>query len=113
VNKLAHAKTPEPLAAELMKGASSTAYRTLGDYHEWPTKWAGDSASEAIGAYSGLVFGPVSMAADGTMDRMETVPPKNFDELQLPRVKRQLKKAAVHLAQLLNSIRFKRSVCSS
>jgi hypothetical protein len=64
-------------------------------------------STEAIGAYRGLVFGPVSLKADGKIERMETVPPKDYDEQQLPRVKRQLEKAAVHLAQLLNSVRFK------
>jgi hypothetical protein len=66
-----------------------------------------DSATEAIAAYKGLAFGPVNLKADGKIDRMETVPPKNYDEHQLPRVKRQLEKAAVHLAHLLNSVRFK------
>ena len=62
---------------------------------------------KAIGAYKGLAFGPVSLKPDGKMDRMETVPPANYDEQQLPRVRRQLEKAAIHLAQLLNSVRFK------
>lgn len=106
-NKLAHAKEPEPLAALLTKGASATLYRTPGDYHEWAAKWVSDSATEAISAYKGLVFGPVSLKPDGKIERMETVPPKNNDEQQLPRVKRQLEKSAVHLAQLLNSVRFK------
>ena len=48
VNKLAHAKEPGPLAALLTKGASSTLYRTAGDYHEWPARWVTDSATEAM-----------------------------------------------------------------
>jgi hypothetical protein len=66
-----------------------------------------DSATEAIAAYKGLVFGPASLKEDGKIERMETVPPANYDEQQLPRIKRQLEKSAVHLAQLLNSVRFK------
>lgn len=38
--------------------------------HEWPAKWVSESATEAIGAYSGRVFGPVSLKADGKIDRM-------------------------------------------
>jgi len=63
-----------------------------------------DSAKEAIAAYNGLVFGPVSLKADGKIERMETLPPSNYDEQQMPRVKTQLAKSAVHLAQLLNSV---------
>ena len=107
VNKLAHAKTPEPLAALLTKGAGTPLFKTAGDYRDWPAKWVADSATEAINAYKGLIFGPVSLKADGTIDRMEIVPPNDYDAQQLPRVKRQLEKAAVHLAQLLNSVRFK------
>jgi hypothetical protein len=54
-----------------------------------------------------IVFGPASLKPDGKIERIEIVPPNNYDEQQLPRVKRQLEKASVHLAQLLNSVRFK------
>lgn len=57
-------------------------------------------------AYKGLVFGVVSLKADGKIDRIETVRPKDYDAQQLPRVKLQLEKSAVHLAQLLNSVGF-------
>jgi hypothetical protein len=107
VNKLVHAKTPEPLAALLAKGASLSILKTPGDYHEWANRWASDSASEAIGAYEHLIFGPGSVKADGQIDRIEIIPPDDYDEQQLLRVERQLQKAAVHLAQLLNSIGFK------
>ena len=107
VNKLAHAKTSEPLSALLAKNTTTTLFKTPGDYHDWPTKWVTDSAAEAIGAYKGLVFGPVNLKADGKIDRMETVKPADYDAQQLPRVEQQLEKSAVHLAQLLNSVRFK------
>ncbi len=107
VNKLAHAKTSEPLAALLAKDATANLFKTSGDYHDWPAKWVTDSATEAIGAYKGLIFGPVSLKADGKIERMETVKPADYDAQQLPRVKQQLRKSAVHLAQLLNSVRFK------
>ncbi len=107
LNKLAHAKEPEPLAALLRKGSSVTLFPTAGDYHLWPARWVSDSATEAIAAYKGIVFGPASLKPDGKIERIEIVPPNNYDEQQLPRVKRQLEKASVHLAQLLNTVRFK------
>ena len=106
-NKLAHSKEAEPLTTLLTKNTDITLFTTPGDYHEEAAKWVRDSVTEAIAAYKGLVFGPASLKADGKIDRMETVPPKDYDAQQLPRVKRQLQKSAVHLAQLLNSVRFR------
>ena len=75
--------------------------------YECLSSWFSDSATEAIGAYNHLVFGPVSLKADEKIDRMETVKPRDYDPQQLPRVQSQHEKSAVHLVQLLNSIRFK------
>jgi hypothetical protein len=91
-NKLAHSKESEPLAALVKKGSSLTLFPTGGDYHTWPAKWVTDSATEAIAAYKGIVFGPAGIKADGKIERMEIVPPNNYDEQQLPRVKRQPRK---------------------
>jgi len=107
VIKLAHSKEPGSLAAILTKDCTVEMFKTPGDYHTWPAKWVSDSAKEAIAAYNGLIFGPVSLKAGGMIERMETLPPKDYDEQQIPRVKTQLEKSAVHLAQLLNSVRFK------
>jgi hypothetical protein len=42
----------------------------------------------------------------GTIARIEVTLPDGYVEKQLPRAKTQLAKAAAHLSQLLNSIRF-------
>jgi hypothetical protein len=69
VSKLAHAKTPSPLAALLTKDVSITKFTTPGDYHTWPAKWVEDSATEALAAYKGLEFGPASLKPDGKPHR--------------------------------------------
>jgi hypothetical protein len=43
----------------------------------------------------------------GKISRIEILPPTDYDELHLPRVKTQLEKSCVHLAQLLNSVGWK------
>ena len=107
VSKLAPAKSPGSLTALLQKDCSVDLFKTPGDYHEWPAKWVSDAAKEAIGAYESLGFGVVSLKPDGKIDRIETVKPADYDAQQLPRVKLQLEKSAVRLAQLLNSVKWK------
>jgi hypothetical protein len=62
---------------------------------------------EAVEVYRGITYGPATMKPDGSIDRIEITLPDRFWDQQLPRAKSQLAKAAVHLAQLLNSIRFR------
>ena len=106
MNNLAPAKTSGSLTTLLAKGASTKLFQTPGDYHDWPARWVRDSATKAVGAYKGLTFGAVSLKRDGKIDRINTVSPEDYNSQQLPRVKRQLEKSGVHLAQLLNSVRF-------
>ncbi|MEO6787978.1 MAG: hypothetical protein ABI318_17780 [Chthoniobacteraceae bacterium] len=90
MNKLAHSKEPAPLVELLTKDVTADLYKARGEYRDWPAKWVSDSATEAIGAYNGLVFGPVNLKVDGKIDRTETVPPADYAEQQMPRVQRQL-----------------------
>ena len=69
VNKLAHSKEPAPLVELLTKDVTADLYTARGEYRDWPAKWVSDSATEAIGAYNGLVFGPVNLKVAGKIDR--------------------------------------------
>jgi hypothetical protein len=103
------AKTPEVLAVALEQTGTVASWPTLGDYHHWQAAWAGDSATVAMKIYAGIQFGAVTMKGNGEIDRIEITLPggtRTYDETQEPIARLQLAKAAVHLAQLLNSIRF-------
>lgn len=90
-------------------GAVSTVQKWLtpGDYHQWAAKWVGDSATEAIEAYKGIRFGEAKLDENKRLERIEIELPDNYESVQTTRAKTQLAKAACHLAQLLNAIRYK------
>jgi hypothetical protein len=80
--------------------------KTPGNYHSWPIKWAEDSEAVAIGAYNGIQFGAAKLGTNGTIERIEIKFPSGYVPAEVPRVQLQLSKAAVHLAQLLNAIKY-------
>jgi hypothetical protein len=106
VTDLIHAAPNQPLAAQLRAEGDGEKWITPGDYHHWAEKWIEDSSAQAIEVYRGIVFGAATIDPKGTIARIEITLPDGYVEKQLPRAKTQLAKAAVHLAQLLNSIRF-------
>src|SRR6266567_4509318 len=76
------------------------------DYHNWPALWTEDSAAEANGVYKGVTFHSAVFKANDVPKEITITLPKNYDPQQTPRVTRQLAKAAYHLAELLNQIKW-------
>ena len=98
------------LAEELKHDVSISKWKTTGDYHTWPGSWIGDTALEAGKAYQGIQFGAATVNASGGIERIDITLPggtAKYKTVQEIRAKTQLVKASVHLAQLLNSIRYK------
>ena len=91
--------------AEILSEAP-LAPQTAGDYHSWPMKWVEDSETVAIGAYDGIQFGPAKLGENGSIERMEIKLPSGYVPAQVAQVQVQLRKAAAHLAQLLNAIQY-------
>jgi hypothetical protein len=60
----------------------------------------------AIGAYDGLQFKTAKLGDDGSIDRIEITFPSGYVRAEVSQVKIQLRKATVHLAQLLNAIQY-------
>jgi hypothetical protein len=65
-----------------------------------------DSETVAIGAYDGIQFGPAKLGENGSIERMEIKFPSGYVPAQVALVQVQLRKAAAHLAQLLNAIQY-------
>src|ERR1051326_5276222 len=76
------------------------------DYHNWPARWAEDSAGEANGVYKGVTFQSAVFKANDVPKEITITLPNNYDAQQNQRVTRQLAKAGYHLAELLNQIRW-------
>jgi len=91
--------------AEILSEAP-LAPQTSGNYHAWPMKWVKDSETVAIGAYDDIQFGTAKLGEDGSIERIEIKFPSGYVPAEVPRVHAQLRKAAVHLAQLLNAIQY-------
>ncbi|HEY3900546.1 MAG TPA: S1/P1 nuclease [Chthoniobacter sp.] len=106
VMDLIRATPHQSLASQLRAEADNQNWMTPGDYHHWAEKWIEDSAAQAVEVYRGIVFGAATIGPKDTIERIEITLPEGYVEKQLPRAKTQLAKAAAHLAQLLNSIRF-------
>jgi hypothetical protein len=79
------------------------------DPHQWPALWATDSAAAAAGVYEKLSFGQAKVEAGAPVNLVEirVTLPDGYHMTQAPLIERQMRKAAVHLAQLLNAIKFK------
>jgi len=104
VQKVVPSNSFEDLAQTLIGDTDLT--KTPGNYHQWPIKWAEDSETVAIGAYHGIQFGAAEVREDGSIERIEITLPPEYVRSQVRQVQMQLKKAAVHLAQLLNAIQY-------
>ena len=104
VEKVAASRSFEQLAEMLTSDSDAT--QTPGDYHSWPEKRAGDSETVAIAAYQGIQFWSLKLREDGAIERIEITLPSGYVRTEISQVQTQLKKAAVHLAQLLSAIRY-------
>lgn len=105
--KVQRERPNETLARQIGSISVAQKWLTPGDYHQWAAKWVGDSATEAIELYKPIRFGLATLNEDKSLARIEIDLPETYDELQTARAKTQLAKAACHLAQLLNAIRYK------
>lgn len=110
------AKTPAELAAIITTPGFDKQPRTPGDYHNWPEQWASDSMRQASEAYKGITFVgaddnfPDPRHVGKTMLRITIGLPGGTAAYKADRkaqAREQLRKAALHLAQLLDSIHFK------
>jgi len=80
--------------------------RTPGDYHEWAKIWAIDSVRIATLAYRGINFEAADLAEDAHLLRIEISLPPGYQEVNKARAALQLARASVHLAQLLDSLKW-------
>ena len=88
--------------------------RTDGDYHKWAEMWASETMQAGAAAYNGLEFTSAEFLEDPQHPDHQTLfihtklpgGTAGYKAAQKDRAEEQLRKAAVHLAQLLGSIKF-------
>ena len=76
----------------------------IGDYHTWPEQWAIDSVKQARKAYQDLEFGAATI--DGQRLRITVQLPTGYIDENRYLAARQLARAGLHLAELLNIIQW-------
>jgi hypothetical protein len=79
---------------------------TPGDYHAWSEAWAVESVRIATLAYLAIAFEKADFNADKQLIRINIQLPINYLEVNQIYARQQLTKAAVRLAQLLESIKW-------
>jgi hypothetical protein len=84
--------------------STQSASPTMGDYHTWPERWAIDSVKRARKAYQDLEFGAATI--DGQRLRITVQLPTGYIDENRSLAARQLAKAGLHLAELLNVIQW-------
>jgi hypothetical protein len=84
--------------------STQSASPTMGDYHTWPEQWAIDSVKQARKAYQDLEFGAATI--DGQRLRITVQLPTGYIDENRSLAARQLAKAGLHLAELLNVIQW-------
>jgi hypothetical protein len=107
VNDIYTTSDPAVLAAKVMEGASPASYQTKGKPQTWAAKWATDSMKQAISAYADVQFGAGTYDPHGNLKKIDVTLQPSAQEYRQKYVvvaKEQLRKAGVHLAQLLNAI---------
>ena len=77
---------------------------TTGDYHRWPEQWAIDSVRQARKAYQSIEFD--AAIVNGQRLRIAVQLPAGYFDENRSVAAMQLAKAGLHLAQLLNAIRW-------
>jgi len=87
-------------------GKNSHAWESKGDYRQWAAQWATESAKEANHVYDTRIkFGAVTYE-DKKLKSIRIELPGDYQAAQLEREVVQLAKAALHLVQLLNQIKW-------
>ena len=87
-------------------GKNSPSWESKGDYRQWAEQWATESAKEANNAYDTRIkFGAVTYE-DKKLKSIRIELPGDYQATQLDRETAQLAKAALHLVQLLNQIKW-------
>jgi hypothetical protein len=107
VNDVFATSNPEVLATEVMRDAPPLAtYKTSGKTSTWAAKWAADSMKIARLAYADIEFGQATLTHDSLKSMAVTLKPtvQGYRTTHKVHAKEQLRKAGVHLAQLLNAI---------
>ena len=82
---------------------------TPGDYHQWADHWVIESVESARLAYKGIQFGPATAPDDKQPLRISIQLPAGYSEQMKRIATRQLYRAAVHLANLLDRINWPRT----
>jgi S1/P1 Nuclease len=75
-----------------------------GDYHHWPEQWASDSVQQAQKAYKDIAFGSATL--DGQRLRITIQLPDHYVDTNSAIAAQQLAAAGLHLAALLNAIKW-------
>jgi hypothetical protein len=107
VADIALTKDSAQISQKLLEGLTVTSY-PKGDsaYRDWVIGWAGDSMKLASDAYAMLTYGDATPGAGDSIKDIEITLSKDFVTTETAVVSNQLKKGGVHLAQLLNAIRW-------
>src|SRR5476651_1609246 len=79
---------------------------TPGDYHQWAESWVVDSIRESRGAYEGVVFQEAEVGKGGKLKSIHVRLPEGYERERLNRAADQLAKAGLHLAMVLNAMRW-------
>ncbi|MBV9489687.1 MAG: S1/P1 nuclease, partial [Verrucomicrobia bacterium] len=87
-----------------MTKASQDVPVTPGDYHDWAELWAAESVRIADSAYKGIQFGDAVLTEDRESVEVIVTLPADYADANAALVLRQLVRAAVRLAQLLDRI---------
>ncbi len=107
VNVINPGHDSQQMLALLRNAMDPKKWKSTGDYHNWPARWAKDSITEASGVYDGVTFGAAKFNHKGEPQEIVITLAPDYAAKQTPRATRQLAKAGFHLAELLNRIKWK------
>jgi hypothetical protein len=94
------------LAGVLKSRVNIEGWRTPGDYHQWAERWVVESVAEARGAYAGVVFQQAETGKGVKLKFIHVRLEDAYERDQIGRAADQLAKAGLHLAVLLNAVRW-------
>jgi hypothetical protein len=84
--------------------AEGAAWKSAGDYHDWPRAWATESLAPARIAYAGIVFGAVTRDPKGGITTIRITLPAHYDDVCMPIAEERLAQSGYHLAEILNAL---------
>lgn len=102
------------LASDITTASAASAPITPGDYHHWAETWAGESMQQANGAYDGIRFNSAAYVSNPRHPNQQMLKinisfqqgARGYIAAEEGVCKAQLRKAALHLTQLLEKINF-------